>query len=258
MGSPVLRKPEQRRRLVRGAASSSSRPSIRRLKSPSSKNGTPSSRRCAIQPCSGATCRRSVSQVRPVLLSRASWQPDFRCTFSSRNRPREIERDVGAAAQAELRQWLNVERDQIGVLPHLDPAPHGEADPLHHLVAGSSRACSGRAGTPRGRRVRPVHLLQRHDVGVQRQRIAPQQGAIFRAASGMSSGGSAGSPAGRGVSHSMFQVAIFSSARPSRPRGRRRSSRAGIGSQQGGLRGFARILRDPASCVQLAAPHASR
>ena len=117
---------------------------------PQQTNGAPSARRCASQPCSGGICCRNVAQTCPLLARRWSKHPDFRCTASSRSRAPARIRVMSAPLRSRKRRVrLHVERRQVGVLLHLDPAPDGKADPLHHPVAVSGRLRSGPAGTPR-------------------------------------------------------------------------------------------------------------
>ncbi len=156
-------------------------------------------------------------------------------------RARKVERDVDAAAEREARLGLHVERDHVRVLVCVDPSPHRETDPLDHVVVREiERVAVGREHL--GSRLRPVHLLQGHDVGIQRARVISQQRPIPALL---------GDHVGR-----QRRVALrpqreplqvpgrdlqLAAARPARSR-RPPAARTPGESQQGGLRGRSRIL----------------
>ena len=169
----------------RGAASpaqNASAPSIQRLKSPSSTNGTPSRVRSATH----ALQRRQLLGQRMALASAAGGErigtaAGFQVQGEHAQRPRsQMQRNVGAAAQVKARGGrVGVERGQIRIGGESDTIANRQPRPLHHLVPGHvQRVAIGRKDPPG--HVGAIHLLERDHVGVEDRRVAREPRDILR------------------------------------------------------------------------------
>ncbi len=90
---------------------------------------------------------------------------------------RRIERDIHATAQMSDR----VERDRgdVGIDGVGDPAAHGDTDSLPDVVMTHvDRISFSRKQSPR--RLRVVHFLDRHHVGIEFARVSPQPVEVLR------------------------------------------------------------------------------
>ncbi|MFL5251790.1 MAG: hypothetical protein ACJ8AI_02665 [Rhodopila sp.] len=138
-------------------------PSIDRLKSPRIRNGTPSCRRAAIH---SPQQLRLVEQfpagqtagAHGLLVAAALLQVHRQNAQIARAK---MQRDIRAAAQMAQAQARNV---RVAVVTQA--TADGDADPLRHPVPGHVDRVLVAREQP-GRRAPSVHLLDRHEVGIE-------------------------------------------------------------------------------------------
>ena len=150
-------------------------------------NATPSCWRAAIQACSGGSCARRVRQAgRWRVRQYVALAQRLHMHREDAQRTRvQMQRDVGAAAQCARSLAAGLlaghhQRRGVGVDVVRQPAPHHQADALHHVVARHVDRVGRRREHLRGD-LAAIDLLDGDDIGIELDCVLRQRGKVLGA-----------------------------------------------------------------------------